>query len=430
MKLNAVTAGCLTIVLCLLTRELRGMEPRIPDRKAEELLEFTAAGIKANRGKVRTWQGRYDLSCWSLNEDPLVLAENEADSSRDSRTPPEKIHLRGKFLRQQQTEGEFVADLEGNRLYATYNVVGDTQFQQVDGDTQHSVTARPESRLQLQVILTPEEYLHTDQNARFTRIQGLPDALEPQGGYRMVYREAPEIGHQQSRMSTVFDPRRMLETGGRKIDFILKTLSTWIADNTLDVAVTRIDDQTFTVRYEYDTGESTTCTLTQQDDQLLPTRCLLEHPRRGAFEDSWEYRRESEVMVPVVCTNEHRDVDGIVQYRRTARLRDVRINEPVTDDLFDISRFNMGQLDRLVDKINGDVRLFLDKATVVSTGELREDMIDADTNYVNHNEHQNLHAGILPVTGSGTRHMLIFANLGLITLIATTMCWQRLRAAA
>lgn len=419
------------ISMLLTATELCAALPAMPDDEAAGFLRVTAAGIADNAQQIRTWRGRFEITSRSLSENPMIYVYDTADDGGKgvNERVPEKRYLQGFYVQTQQATGEFVTEPESDRLYSTYQTIGSRDYRSQDGEQQFSVPVDTDSALHQESILTKDDFLHMNRNAKFTRLQGFPELAEPPSGYHMLYRESAQAGHELTRTSTVFDPRRMLESGGRPMHFMLKTLADWIESDKLDVKVTRTDDVTWEVHYQYLSGEQVTKTLTQINDQVLMTGSLLKHAERGTYQDWWEYSREVELTVPVAHRREHHNSRGQLQYSRATRLLDIRMNEPVSDDEFALSRFNMEPMARYFDRERNERKIYQDRNTIVSANEFSTEDLPPGTESVLYNNNVPVQAGLIPVPQFNVRRKLILVNLLLIAVISVTLFWQRYRAA-
>lgn len=428
--LKTCRCAVVTVSLIIGLKNLAPAQETVPLDEVARLLSLFADSSDANTDQIATWQGSYEMVESVAVDDPWFRirsedAEGTEASSIDHKSA--KRQLRGRFIRAQNVEGEFVADLRGNRLYSTYRHVGSTGFQQVNGEAQLEAPIDPQTAYHQESILTSDDFLHVRQNARFSRVKDFPKMPEPPGGYRMVERDSPEAGHRLTRQSTVFDPRRLLESGGRRPHVVFDALAAWVEDGQLSVSVIKEGDDTWQIHYEFDNGDRTVKTVSSIQGQFLLSESCLTSEQRGEFRNSWSYDFMNGVAVPVRHEYTHHGVDGQIERGRTTVLLNLRINEPVSDEDFLAARFNPRPLDRLVDRIHDTVELFVDGHTVVSADQFNREMLPATAQVVDFTQPQTVTAALPPVTGFNFRWSLIIANLSMIAVVAVSMLWQRSR---
>ncbi len=426
----AICRRCLTAapLLLLLSVNTWAMERSVPSAEVSPLLRIFAASVDANVDRLDSWTGQYELTESSARDNPWIYVQSEENQSGGA---PERRQLQGLYLREQRVQGEFVADVRNDKLYSTYHHIGDTMFRQLDGDGGFPVPMTPETTFRQDSILTSEDFLHVRQDARFSRVEGFPELPEAPGGFRMLERESPEEGHRLTRQSTVFDPRRLLESGGRPHDVIFNALADWMDTGELRVSIVQTASDTWQVSYQFTNGDTTTKTVTESDAQFLVTESVLTSASRGVFRNVWEYDIAESVAVPVKHEYTHYSPDGHLRRGRKSNLLEIRVNEPVSDDEFLASRLNPAPLDRFVDRINDSVQVFVNKATRISAADFRPVLLPAGTQIVSYAIPQPPRPPELSPEASFTiRHLLITANLGMIVVAALTFFWQRLRRPA
>lgn len=404
-------------------------------------MSVVADGIAANSERIRTWRADYALVEKVLVEDPSFYTGDE--NGRKAGLPEAQQTIDGRFLESQNVEGRFVVDLFSDRLFTSYGIVGDVHYKEAGGGERefHGEITASES-FRHDALLTASEYVYLLHHSRFSGVTGFPEVVEPLNGYRVVHRASAETGRQLTRQSTVFDPRRLLETGGRsvheRVALAAEGISKGIADGSVTATLSDPGDGQFELTYRRGMGDVSAATFRYCGDVLVASEYSVAIEHRGKFTDRYEYEIVDGIAIPVVYEYQQVDENGELRRGRTVSLSNVTINGPVSDAEFDVAVLEPASLDRMVDHRQGDdVSIFVDTTTVVPAGEFKVSMLPNGVEFVDRSKPVMGRGESIPAlndrssadgpSGFSLRTWVVGGNVVLLLVVAAITCWRSTR---
>ncbi len=364
------------------------------------LCKVVAAQHRANWEWVRTWQGDAEL------EELALIAPRPAPVF-PRLTPEEEEVVRALFedgpvLLKQTVAVSFAVDAERDALFSSYRRSGDVVY--INRDTGRAVRATPAVDHDRRAVITPEHFLHLDEEVRHGPNHELYQELPTSpGGNRHVYRDAKDVGQQSTLASDVFDPRRVVDCLGRPIPELLDIVSRFHEQGQFNLVVTKLTDSDgYRMRWSNRNNDQHEIDFVRRGSALLVERAELVPGGGGGggrFQTSWRHIDEDGVFVPVEWTNQHVDDMGRIRHRRTVRFQTHRLNEVIPAETFSFAVFPLEDGDRVIDALEGAINVFH-----------QGDLIGAD-------RYRELHASArspetsVPSTSRGARVFLLVCNL-------------------
>lgn len=370
------------------------------------VIRMLEAQLRSNYDRVSTWSATCELKDGAFrNSIPRLSVSGDGEI--------QTVVRRGNFWVERQVVNIFYVDCRANKLFTTYEVVGDTRLS--DRDTR-KVEEFQEVPLRRRHVITGEEWIQgtpaPDDTTAKSSIQ-----IERGKGVNSAVRKLAEESEAFKTYSMVIDPRKFF-TISRDMTFAdaMKVNADWLeSGKSLPLQIketTLASGIAYVLRQEFRLGdaesEPPTVTETTFDSSVgyQPTRVVESAPKGFVMrEREWRYELVSEAYVPTWyrLVKYFDDGSGGVEISREFSMRDVRVNEPVDEDWFSLNRLGLIEGDQLRDDVAGTTQRY-------SEGHL----IAADK-YIDSQRTGSSNAGsVQPVASSGRLMLLLIVNGGLL----------------
>lgn len=265
-------------------------------------------------------------------------------------------------------------------------------------------------------VVTPEHWLHIQDNIRIQQIKGFDQVqgIDESAGARVAYRDPKEAIKKYAKMGKTIDPREFFGDGPTRVATLFDLYVNGLDDSQMTPPADTLlsmtekadgNNKTYELTHKYPNMKNSNVFVFESKNGFNPTTWKYLKDGKLFERKNWTYARTDEMYFPSLYTFEVYNVEGSkAAYSRRIELVKVASNVPIEDSTFSVDRLNLADGERLQDNIKQELVVF-NKGKFVQPKDYR----------------------FIPIsrTDSGRSNVVLFALVAPLVLLLFAFWWHK-----